>query len=394
MPPKKPIKKTTPAKPTAVAVVKNNQEVSFNQAEALISQAIANNTPVETLERLLVMRRELKAEWAKEQYDIAMAKLQGEMPIIQKSESVMNKPEKGGKLRYKFAPIDKIVLQSGPVISKNGFSYMTNVNQDIDSVEAVTKVTHICGHSDNSAFRVPIEKDAFMTNQQKYASAQTYAKRYSFCNAFGIMTGEEDDDSNANAEEAKPAHPAYKPSQRYAKPTQPTTAQATPPTQNQPVKAIIPDNERIMIALKKLGYEPKLKEEVAEVVKNETGLDLEPRNYKAIIIKLENKLKAPKQAVEGELLPATNNQPQNRPTTAVAQKPAPAVPQERISPAQANLIRSLASQKEGLTDDTGVLAYIKYFHENISITVSKLEELSKAEAKAVIDELMKPRLKN
>ena len=37
-----------------------------HDAEALIAKAIDKKVPVETMERLLVMRRELKAEWAKE----------------------------------------------------------------------------------------------------------------------------------------------------------------------------------------------------------------------------------------------------------------------------------------------------------------------------------------
>ena len=42
-------------------------------AETLIAQAIDKAVPVETMEKLLAMRRELKAEWAKEQFDAAIA---------------------------------------------------------------------------------------------------------------------------------------------------------------------------------------------------------------------------------------------------------------------------------------------------------------------------------
>ena len=37
--------------------------------EGLIDTALKNNVSIETIERLMVMRKELKAEWAKEQYD-------------------------------------------------------------------------------------------------------------------------------------------------------------------------------------------------------------------------------------------------------------------------------------------------------------------------------------
>ena len=42
---------------------------------------------------------------------------------------------------------------------------------------------------------MPIDKDAFMNSQQQYGSASTFSKRYAFCNAFGILTGDEDNDT-------------------------------------------------------------------------------------------------------------------------------------------------------------------------------------------------------
>ena len=68
---------------------KQSQEITattMQTPEKLISQAIEKGTPIETIERLLNMRRELKAEWAKEQYDLAMAKLQSECPVIKKKK--------------------------------------------------------------------------------------------------------------------------------------------------------------------------------------------------------------------------------------------------------------------------------------------------------------------
>ena len=58
------------------------------QIDSLIAQAIDKNVSVETLERLLIMRKELKAEYAKEQYDKDMASFQAECPIIMKNKYV------------------------------------------------------------------------------------------------------------------------------------------------------------------------------------------------------------------------------------------------------------------------------------------------------------------
>jgi hypothetical protein len=53
------------------------------------------------------------------------------------------------------------------------------------------------GHSQESDFTVPIDEKAFMNAPQKVASALTFAKRYAFCNAFGILTGDEDNDGQS-----------------------------------------------------------------------------------------------------------------------------------------------------------------------------------------------------
>ena len=64
------------------------------QVTVLISQAIDKNASVQTMERLLAMRRELKAEYAREAYDNAMSAFQAECPIIKKTKNVFTKTGK------------------------------------------------------------------------------------------------------------------------------------------------------------------------------------------------------------------------------------------------------------------------------------------------------------
>ena len=62
-------------------------------------------------------------------------------------------------------------------------------------MEVTCKITHSLGHSETSTFEIPIDNGDYMTAPQKYASAQTFAKRYTLCNALGISTSEEDTDA-------------------------------------------------------------------------------------------------------------------------------------------------------------------------------------------------------
>lgn len=185
-------------------VVEPKQEISVYQqqqasVENMIMQAIKEGTPVETLERVLAMRDKLKAEYAKEQFDKAMANFQMECPIIKKNKQVF---DKYGKLRYSFASIDSIISQTKKLIADNGLSYRfkNTVTDKTMVVECI--VTHTDGHSESSPFTVNLGTEEYMTDVQKSGARSTFAKRYSFCDAFGIMTGDEDTDAKEDQEKA------------------------------------------------------------------------------------------------------------------------------------------------------------------------------------------------
>lgn len=175
---------------TPTDIVAHNPQ-SFN-IEALISQGIDKGLTVDTMERLLAMRKELKAEWAREQYNKAMAEFQSDCPTIQKNKEVKND---NGKILYSYAPIESIVSQIKAILQKHGFSYSTSMEVLQDGVKVCVKVIHIDGHSEESCMQVPLgTKTGIMSASQQTAAAQTFAKRYAFCNAFGILTGDEDND--------------------------------------------------------------------------------------------------------------------------------------------------------------------------------------------------------
>lgn len=179
-----------------------------NSVESFINQAIISNVPIETLERLLAMRTQVKAEQSKEAFIKAMADFQSECPVIEKKKTVMGKDKT--TVRYKYAPLDSIVTQVKSLISKNGLSYRFHEIKDEKNVEAICTVTHILGHSEESGFKVAIGSEEYMTDAQKYGARNTLAKRYAFCNAFGILTGDEDTDDDGNKDNKK--KPPQKPS--------------------------------------------------------------------------------------------------------------------------------------------------------------------------------------
>jgi len=157
--------------------------------ENMIMSAIKSNVPAETMERFLAMRRELKAEYAKEQFDKSMAEFQGKCPVIERKKQGNN---------YKYAPLEDIILQTKTILAQCGFSYRIESDMENDKIKAICIAIHKNGHTERSSFVAPSERiisksgSLVRTAMQDSASSLTFAKRYAFCNVFGIMTGDED----------------------------------------------------------------------------------------------------------------------------------------------------------------------------------------------------------
>jgi len=165
--------------------------IAVEAPERLIALAIEKGVTVETMEKLLAMRRELKQEAAKEAYFKALGAFQAECPVIQKMKAVK---KANGTVIYHYAPLESIVEQVRAILTKHGFSYNTDTSQSEQELTVMCVSHHVAGHSETTKIAVPIGSD-YMTAQQMVGSARTFAMRYAFCNAFGILTGDEDTDA-------------------------------------------------------------------------------------------------------------------------------------------------------------------------------------------------------
>ena len=169
--------------------------------ESLISMGITQKLNVDVMERLFVMRTQLKEEFAKEQFYKALAKFQSETPAIPKSKKVKYETKAGGYVDYHYAPIEVIVDTVKVALEKNGFSYTLKTDQTDVKITVTCEAHHVDGHTERTSLTVPMKTGDKMNEIQQIGSAITYAKRYSFCNAFGLMTADEDTDNVTETEE-------------------------------------------------------------------------------------------------------------------------------------------------------------------------------------------------
>ena len=190
-------------------------------ASALIAKALEHNVGIDTMERLLALRERLQAEQARAAFLRALAAFQGECPVIVKTKTVAIRPASGAGYTYRYAPLDIIVEQVRPFLQKYGLSYTIKTRQDEGTLTAICEAHHEGGHTEPSELTVPIDKAARMNDTQKVGAARTYAMRYAFCNAFGILTGDEDTDAVTASDDAVPAFEAPR---RQSAPTAPPPA--------------------------------------------------------------------------------------------------------------------------------------------------------------------------
>ena len=223
--------------------------VRQNEISGFIEKAIEKNLPVETMERLFTLRSKWKADQAKEAFVASLANFQSEVPIITKKKKVLNKD---GSLRYLYAPMDSVIQQIRKHLADSGFSYTWDSTRDDQHIKVVCKLIHIEGHSEQSSFDIPIEKSQFMTSPQSYATAQSYAKRYTLLNVLGIGTADEDTDATDTGHKTK----------------------------------IVSKKSEIMHSLKRLGRKTDTKRQIEKGVKDIAHLDLVEKNYDDIIDRL------------------------------------------------------------------------------------------------------------
>jgi hypothetical protein len=188
-------------KPKGTAIVKREtglpekadqgvRAITAVDPQALLAQAIDKNLPIESMERLLAMRKEMKAEFARDQFFMALSGFQHECPVVEKK-----KVAKGNKFSYNYAPLEDIVSAVAPFLEKWGFSWTVKPSQTDGHVKAACFAHHRDGHEEVTEFEIPIDPSSYMSDPQKAAAALTFARRYSFVNAFGIVTKGEDNDA-------------------------------------------------------------------------------------------------------------------------------------------------------------------------------------------------------
>lgn len=167
-------------------------------ALALIQQGIAQGMGPDQLSQLIDLHEKIERREAEKRWAEAMTAFRRECPAIVKRKAVENK---GGGVRYKFAPLEVIREMTNPIEARLGIVIAFSYDEpEPGKVRATCRVQVGTHYQD---FHATVTKFAGYgtTAAQDDGSAQTYAARYAYVGAMGIRVIGEDTDANRPEED-------------------------------------------------------------------------------------------------------------------------------------------------------------------------------------------------
>ncbi len=186
------------------------------EISALLEKAVVGQASIETLERLLAMAKDVRAEQAKAAWHEAMAAFQREAPDLTKKREATVPTKSGGRFTYRYASLSDLIAEIRPVMAKFGLSATFRMDCSRDKVVTATCiVSHEAGHSESCQFSVPVEtSNPAINGAQAVGSASTYARRYAYQAALGLAPEDEEDDDGAGPGKGPAERPREQPQRK------------------------------------------------------------------------------------------------------------------------------------------------------------------------------------
>jgi hypothetical protein len=178
--------------PEALPAVQSETAAILSMIERLARDP---SVDIGRVERMMALHRETKLEKAREDYNVAMAAVQAELPQIKRDA-------KNDHTRSQYARLETIAAAVDPIITKHGLSlsYGTEDSPLAGHYRVVCTVARGAHerqfHLDTPADGVGSGGKANKTAVQAMGSALSYARRYLKLMIFDIALTNEDNDGN------------------------------------------------------------------------------------------------------------------------------------------------------------------------------------------------------
>jgi len=171
-------------------------ESEMQRVGGMIQTALEKGMDAEGIKALTETYVQMADRDARREFNAAFARFKAECP----------QPRKTKKAHHSmYTPLDELERVCGPHLEANGFSYWWDSGVVNNMMEVTCHLEHDAGHSKSSTYTCPFSKIAKMSEEDKFSSAHTRARRYSFISILGVTSTDEEgghDLSKLNDEQA------------------------------------------------------------------------------------------------------------------------------------------------------------------------------------------------
>jgi len=180
------------------AITKTDAEWAQQAHEtSIIQYAIERGAGIDTIERLIALKRDEEADVARRAFNVAFADFKAEAVTLLRTKPVTDGPLKGKK----HVELGEIVKVATPALAKHGLSISWKITKDSPEWMEVTCVLrHIAGHSEAVSMGGAPDTGPGRNAIQARGSAKTYLERYTSTAILGLAPEDEDTDGVSPAQ--------------------------------------------------------------------------------------------------------------------------------------------------------------------------------------------------
>jgi hypothetical protein len=168
----------------------------------IIERAALNpNVDIDKMERLMAMHERMTATKAKAAYSAALARMQVELPVIDRKGKITIRDKSDAKNVIQSTPYalwEDINEAIKPVLAKHGFALSFRTGLAGDGKLTVTGIlSHEDGHQEETTMVLPHDSTGSKNAVQAVGSTTSYGKRYTAGALLNLTSRGEDDDGKS-----------------------------------------------------------------------------------------------------------------------------------------------------------------------------------------------------
>lgn len=156
---------------------------------------------VSKLEALIGLNERVMDRASKAAFDDAFSRMWPELPEIDERGAIKNKD---GSVKSRYSKYEDIQASVRPVLARFGFAmrHRTEFPLDKPNIIRIVGILSGHGHTEESTFEAPPDKNDYRTAIQDQGSTVSYGKRYTTCDLLNIITRGVDNDGQKRGPDA------------------------------------------------------------------------------------------------------------------------------------------------------------------------------------------------